>query len=77
MISKFYCIQCGKEGMPIFRRGNQRREKGHLKKLYCLNCQKEVNHAEIANGYTYEDFLKEFNEGNFDENGNRTVPFKR
>ena len=76
MINKFYCTKCGNEGIPIFRKGNQRREKVHLKKLYCLNCQQETNHAEIANGYTYNDFLKEFKEGNFNEEGKRVVPFR-
>ena len=77
MIHKFYCTRCGNEGIPIFRRGNQRREAGHLKKLYCLHCKEEVNHAEICDNYTYNSFMLEFNLGNFDENGNRIIPLKR
>lgn len=79
MISKFYCTQCGNEGVPIFRKGNQRRELGHLKKIYCLKCGKECNHVEIGEnnwGYTYSDFLKEFNGKNFDEQGQRKVSIK-
>ena len=45
-VSEFVCIECGKEGMPIPRKANKQREKGHLKKLYCIHCQKETNHKE-------------------------------
>lgn len=81
MISKFYCTKCGCEGIPIFRKGNQRREAGHLKKIYCLNCQKEVNHVEVTEdlcgSYTVDDFIKEFEEKNFDEEGNRITPLNQ
>lgn len=78
MISEFYCTCCGQRGIPIFRKGNQRREAGHLKKLYCLNCQREVNHVEIAdNSYSISDFKLEFEHKNFDENGNRILPLNQ
>lgn len=65
--SKFYCTKCGQEGLPIMRPKGHRREPGHLKKLYCIYCKEEVNHAEVRDigGYTYEDFLKEFKAGRF------------
>ena len=65
--SRFFCTNCGKEGVPIMRKTGQLRESGHLKKLYCIYCQKEVNHAEIRemSDYTYEDFKKEFELGRF------------
>ena len=71
--SRFFCTQCGTEGLPIFRKKAKLREPGHLKKLYCFNCKKEVNHAEVREigGYTYEDFLEEFNDGRFLEDGTR------
>ena len=70
--SRFFCTKCGKEGIPVYRKKGQERKGGHLKKLYCINCNEGVNHAEIKeNGnYTYEDFLEEFNTGRFTE-GNR------
>lgn len=76
--SEFYCTQCGAEGIPIIRQTGHIREKGHLKKLYCLCCQKETNFVEIRPNnykYTYEDFLFEFNNENFDSDGNRKIPF--
>lgn len=71
--SKFYCTCCGKQGIPVRRKMGQERKAGHLKKLYCLFCNEETNHAEIKNegNYTYEDFREEFEAGRFVE-GNRT-----
>lgn len=70
--SEFYCTKCGNKGLPVMRKKGQQREPGHLKKLFCINCQEEVNHAEIREigGYTYEDFEKEFKLGRF-QNGLR------
>lgn len=66
----FYCTQCGKKVLPIFRTGRVR-EKGHLKKLWCFNCNKENNCVEISNSYTIEMFNYEFEHHNFTEEGNR------
>ena len=67
--SRFFCTKCGAEGMPIMRPKSRQREAGHLKKLYCLFCKEETNHAEVRSigGYTYEDFLEEFEAGRFVE----------
>jgi len=73
--NEFYCVKCSRRGIPIARKKGAEREAGHLKKLYCLNCKMETNHAECRpwSGYTYEDFLLEFNNHNFDEDGNRIL----
>lgn len=65
--SRFFCTRCGKEGIPINRKFGQFREAGHLKKLYCLNCKEDINHAEVRDigGYSEEDFKKEFKLGRF------------
>lgn len=70
--SRFFCTECGNENITVFRARGHRRETGHLKKLYCIHCRKEVNHAEITNknSYSYEDFLEEFECGRF-VNGER------
>ena len=67
---QFYCVECGKKGIPVARSKSSQREKGHLKKLWCLNCKKETNHAEISKNYPVEIFLYEYNNHNF-INGNR------
>ena len=67
--SEFYCTECGNKGIPIARKAGQHKEPGHLKKLYCLHCQKETNHAEIRpyGSYNLEDFEEEFRLGRFFE----------
>lgn len=72
ILSEFYCVECGNKGIPIARRISQQREAGHLKKLFCLHCQKETNHAEIRpfGSYLYTDFEEEFKLGRF-VNGNK------
>lgn len=71
--NEFYCCICGNKGIPIPRRKGAEREAGHLKKLFCLTCQRETNHCECRpwDGYTREDFWTEYYNGNFDKNGNR------
>ena len=46
-----------------------------LKKLYCIHCHEDTNHVEVRDlgKYTYRDFLCEFNNGNFDSEGNRVT----
>lgn len=70
--SRFFCTRCGREGIPVQRKRGQDRQGGHLKKLYCLSCQEETNHAEIREigGYSIEDFQTEFKLGRFID-GNR------
>ena len=68
----FFVHNVGKEGLPIQRKKGQEREAGHLKKLYCIYCKKDINHAEIREigGYEVKDFQQEYNLGRF-VNGNR------
>ena len=76
--SFFMCTKCGNRGIPVIRYKGKEKEPGHLKKLYCIYCNEEVNHVEIkSNGkYTLNDFLIEYNNGNF-VNGNRNKPYKQ
>lgn len=77
-ISDFYCTKCGHKGIPVVRPKGKAREPGHLKKLFCLYCQEEVNMVEInsRSKYTLEEFEIEFNNGNF-INGERVKPYKQ
>jgi hypothetical protein len=70
--SDFYCVECSAKGIPIMRKPSQQREAGHLKKLFCLQCQRETNHCEIRpfGSYTVEDFKEEYELGRF-VNGQR------
>ena len=76
--SDFYCTKCGHKGIPIIRKSGKAKEPGHLKKLFCLYCNEEENMVEIKQkgSYTLEDFLIEFQNGNF-ENGERKMTYKQ
>ena len=76
--SDFYCTSCGHKGIPIIRNSGKEKEPGHLKKLYCLYCNTEKNMVEVKQKgkYTLEDFLIEFENGNF-ENGQRKLPYRQ
>lgn len=77
MNSDFYCVNCLTKGIPIPRRSGSERKAGHLKRLYCLNCKKEFNHVECKAGtrYDFDDLIFEKENGNFDEEGNRLMPY--
>lgn len=71
IVHEFYCTQCGGRGIPVHRN----REVDHLKKLYCLACGKETNHAECISASKYDSsmFFEEYESGNFDSEGNRIL----
>lgn len=77
--SKFYCTKCGKEALPVFRTPKNQRGPGHLKVLYCPHCKDTHNCVEIkpVSSYTKEIFKIEFEGHNFDEEGNRIVPWEK
>ena len=79
VISDFYCICCGNKGIPIPRKNGKQREPGHLKRLFCLKCGREVNHVEVktTGEYTLNHFLAEKEYGNFDEEENRIIPCRQ
>lgn len=79
VLSDFYCTKCGNKGIPVFRTVGKEREPGHLKKLFCIHCQEEVNMVEIRpyGKYNLEDFWIEYEYKNFDSNGNRIEPWKQ
>lgn len=59
----FYCINCGNKGIPIARMGNNRKDKGHRKNMYCPTCRHTVNHIECRNEIEAKQFLEDFNNG--------------
>ena len=77
IISDFYSCNCGRKGIPLPRRAGSEREAGHLKRLYCIYCAREWNHAEVKpfTKYSFLDFKTEWEYDNFDEYGNRRMPY--
>lgn len=67
VISRFYCISCGKQGIPIWREKAHIRERGHRKALYCLNCKTVINHIEVRTLDEWDQFLEDFTAGKYVE----------
>lgn len=66
LIHDFYCVKCGFK-MELPRKKSKKRETKHLKKLYCLNCKKEINFVECNNiTYNYENYLEDKQNGIFE-----------
>jgi hypothetical protein len=75
-LSDMYCTQCGKKNIPVPRKKSKERECGHLKKMYCIYCNKMTNMVEIRGfdcGYTLEDFNLEYTLHNFNKDGTRKL----
>ena len=60
---QFYCLLCGRPGIPLRRKSGFLHGAMHRKKLYCPYCKVEVNHVEIRNIDEKEKFLKDFANG--------------
>lgn len=53
-ISYFICPECGNV-FPLPRKKGSKRNKGHIKDLYCVDCNKIVKTTEIRSGDYYKD----------------------
>ena len=56
---RFFCTNCGREGLPLARKISHQHQKGHLKNLYCPWCKAEYNHWECHDDEEVKKF-KEF-----------------
>ena len=72
---QFYCINCGKRGIPLARKCGKQREKFHRKKIFCLTCQCEVNHVECRNQEEIDKFKEDFEAGLFKEEAAQSIGF--
>lgn len=59
----FYCINCGKKGIPLTRQGNKKKGEGHRKNMYCYHCKHTVNHIECRTKEEAEQFKLDFTNG--------------
>lgn len=75
--SRFFCLNCGKEGIPIARKESFQKEKFHRKKLYCPWCKEEVNHIECKNSSDIEKFKENFEKGLYIEEAQKSIDFIR
>ena len=62
---RFFCIKCGKEGIPLPRRQGHKHKRFHRKKLYCPYCKVEINHIECRTHEDIDSFKENFENGGF------------
>lgn len=73
----FYCINCGKKGIPIARKRGHQHSKMHMKKLFCLYCQQEVNHVECRSYEDVIEFKERFERGEYKDAAEESLSYVR
>ena len=74
---EFYCLRCGKPGIPVMRKVGKQHGEFHRKKLYCPTCRMELNHMEIRNQQEKEYFLEGFNNGEYRQEAEESISVVR
>ena len=62
---RFFCIQCGRETIPLQRKVCKMKEKFHRKKLYCPWCKMTLNAIECRNEQEVKEFKELYEKGEF------------
>ena len=47
--SEMICTICNQRGIPVPRKEDRKRERNHIKHMYCVHCKKKTPHREIRN----------------------------
>lgn len=74
---KFYCLLCGKAGIPLRRKVGFQKEALHRKKLYCPFCKTEVNHIEVRTLDEELNFKEDFKNGVYKNEAKKSLDFIR
>lgn len=64
-LHRFFCIRCGHEGIPLFRKAGHQHQAMHRKKLYCPYCKLTINHIECRTEDEVYDFKLAFAAGEY------------
>ena len=73
----FYCLNCGKKGIPLLRDKSHLHAKNHRKVLYCPFCQETVNHLEVRTMEEAEKFKEDFEKGVFIDEAAQSISYVR
>ena len=73
----FYCMNCGRKGIPLSRRVSLQHGKFHRKKLYCIYCKEEVNHIECRTPEEVEEFKENFENGVYKDEAQDSLSYVR
>lgn len=73
----FYCINCGKKGIPVWRDKSHFHTKNHRKVLYCPFCHETVNHIEVRTLEEADKFKEDFEKGAFIDEAAQSISYVR
>lgn len=73
----FYCLNCGKKGIPIWRDKSHLHAKNHRKVLYCPFCQETVNHLEVTTMEQADKFTHDFEKGVYKDEAAQSISYVR
>ena len=73
----FWCISCGKQGIPLMRSSSKRHAPGHRKKLYCVNCRTVINHIETRGPEEARQFREDFQAGKYKEEAQESIRYTK
>ena len=74
---KFYCLKCGKAGIPLRRNAGFQHGALHRKKLYCPHCKETLNHIEIKTPDQERQFKEDFKNGVYINEAEASCDFVR
>ena len=75
--SDFWCISCGKKGIPIVRSRSKRKGMGHRKALYCVNCRMVINHIETRNLEEAKQFREDYQAGKYKKEAEESIRYEK
>lgn len=73
----FFCINCGKKNLPIFRNKGHQHSKFHRKRMYCPYCKNDYNMVECKNYDEVNEFHDKFEKGEFKNEAEESLDFVR
>ena len=74
---RFFCINCGQEGIPITRKVQRLKGVWHRKKMYCPWCREIINHIECYTDDDVTQFKEEFEKGMFKDEAEKSLSYVR
>ena len=73
----FYCLQCGRKGIPLARKEGRQHKSFHRKKMYCVFCKEELNHIECKNYAEVLEFRENFENGVYVDEAKESISYVR
>lgn len=71
----FWCLNCGREGIPLPRKISHLHAPHHRKKMYCPWCKAVVNHLECKSQKDILDFKENFEARLYQEEAQESLEF--